>query len=128
MSTRKFKKLSVAIITVLMLTVVSVFVASAVYSDGTVTLGNGWWNGRFTTTGYNSVPTNGTLTTRSVSTAVSLTGQRKEVIENIIWGRATITQYGELRLNDVRIVKHIYEGNKVDKAYWGTTSVPIYGQ
>ena len=128
MSTRKFKKLSVAIITVLMLTVVSVFVASAVYSDGTVTLGNGWWNGRFTTTGYNSVPTNGTLTTRSVSTAVSLTGQSMEKRGNTIYGRATITQYGELRLNDVRIVKHIYEGNKVDKAYWGTTSVPIYGQ
>ena len=128
MSTRKFKKLSVAIITVLMLTVVSVFVASAVYSDGTVTLGNGWWNGRFTTTGDNSVPTNGTLTTRSVSTAVSLTGQSMEKRGNTIYGKATITQYGELRLDDKCVAQHVYVGNKVDRAYWNGVPATIYGQ
>lgn len=42
MSIRKIKRLSAVFLTVLMLTIVSVFIANAAYTQGTVTVGNGW--------------------------------------------------------------------------------------
>lgn len=121
------KKFFASALVVSLLVVAAAFVASAAYTEGRVTVGTGWWNGRFTSTGYNSVPTNGTWTTQSVTTAVSFSGS-KEIKNNVIWGRGTITQYGSVVLNNRIITQHVYSGNRVTYAEWLGKACTVYGQ
>ena len=123
----KMKKFFASALVVSLLVVAAAFVASAAYTEGTVNVGNGWWKGRFTSAGSNSVPSYGTWATQSVSTAVSFSG-RSEIKNNVIWGRGTITQYGSIVLNNSIITQHNYSGNRVTYAEWLGKPCTVYGQ
>lgn len=128
MKIRKIKTITTNLIISLLLAVNATLITYASYSDGTITILDGWWNGRFTTTGYNSIPSSGVMSSRSVSTGVSLTGYSCSIVGNTINGRVTITQYGTIRVNNKFIAQHVYVGNLVDRAYWQNVPVAVYGQ
>lgn len=128
MSIRKIKRLSAVFLTVLMLTIVSVFIANAAYTQGTVTVGNGWWKGKYTTAGSNSVPSYGTFTTTSVSTSVSLASTKNRITNNSIWGYVNISQYGSIVLSNHCASQHVYSGNRVASGFWNGVPTTVYGQ
>lgn len=125
----KMKKFFASALVVSLLVVAAAFVASAAYTKGSVpVMESGWVNGKFTTTGSNSVPTNGTWTITGLSTGVSVTKTDKYIYGNTIWGKLSVNYQGMTAFTDKNITHLNYSGNRVTYAEWLGKACTVYGQ
>ena len=109
------------------LSIISAFVVSAQYTTGSVTVGTGYFVGRYTSFDSGSSPSNASGWTQlTPATAVSVSAATNRIAGSSIYGRVTASYMGTQYLNKTDITQHVYSGGKVIRAYWLNQPTTVY--